>query len=243
MCHRNLWFMILILLVLVYAFNHKPLQPPAGAAVEGQKPPFYAGEKITYAVKIGPVKMGTSTLTFLGRTNLGGRDLETIMFKTTGLNFMDIEKIYAEPQTFYPVRVERTLNLWGRKMDIVEDYDTQDNSWRLTKREGGKVSQEVFKSDTRVQNIISVVYYYREMVDFEMGKPMEFNFASIKVKMGLKKIAAFPHGGKVYQAYLLESTPRKYRVWLDNGKRRLPLRIDGSLLGFGNTAMIMREYN
>lgn len=243
MGHKNLWFIILVFSVLVFAFYYRPLPTETEAVAVENKSPFYTGEKITYTVKIGPVKMGTSTLTYLGRTNLNGRDLETIMFKTTGLNFMDIEKIYAEPQTFYPVRVERTLNLWGRKMDIVEDYDTKDNSWRIIKREGGKITEEVFKSESRVQNIISVVYYYRQMADFEMGKPMEFNFASVKVKMGMKKIAAFPLRGRVYRAYLLQSMPRKYRVWLDSGERRLPLRIDGSLLGFGNTAMIMREYN
>ncbi|MDP3142733.1 MAG: hypothetical protein Q8N14_02130, partial [Candidatus Omnitrophota bacterium] len=201
------------------------------------------GEKIVYAVKMGPIRMGTATLSYFGKDKLGSKDVEIIEFKTTGLNFLDIEKIYAESKTFYPVRVERTLNIWGRKMDIVEDYDTQDNSWRLTRRENGKISQEVFKENSRAQNIISVVYFYRQLADLKMGESLEFNFSSVEVKLRIAKIVDFPLAGKVYKAYLLESVPAKYRVWLDSSEQRIPLRIDGSLLGFGSMAMIMREHN
>jgi hypothetical protein len=243
MCRKNLLIVILALSAAMFASYRASLRPAIGAVIAKRNSPFSTGEKIVYSVKVGPVKMGTATLTYLGKTNLAGRDLETIEFKTTGLNFLDIEKIFAEPETFYPVRVERKINLWGKKMEIVEDYDTKDNSWKLTKNEGGKITQEVFRNDSRVQNIISVVYYYRQMAKLELGKPVEFNFSSAKVKMEMKKMVDFSFRGKVYRAYLLESVPRKYRVWLDTGERRLPLRIDGSLVGFGSTAMIMREYN
>lgn len=242
-CQRNLLIVILLIAILLFAFYYKPSQPLTEAVVAEKEAPFLAGEKIVYAVKMGPVRMGTATLSYSGRTKLGNRELETIVFVTTGLNFLDTEKIYAEPKTFYPVRVERTLNLWGRKMDIVEDYDSKDNSWRLTKKEDGKVTEEVFREDSRVQNIIAVVYFYRQMGELEIGKSLDFNFSKAKVKLRVTKIVDFPLGDKTHQAYLLESVPHKYRVWLDAGDKRIPLRIDGSLLGFGNMAMIMREYN
>jgi hypothetical protein len=244
MCHRNLLIIIFIILVMFSFFYFQPLQAPTEAVTAVKKAPFVAGEKIIYDVKIGPLKMGTSQLSFLGKTKIGKKKVLAIVFETTGFNFLDIEKIFVEEKTFYPVRVERVLNLWGRKMDIVEDYDSKDFSWRLTKREGSKISQEVFKNDSRVQNIISVVYYYRQLGNYAIDKPIEFNFSSVKVKMAVKKIVAFTAGGKVYQAYLLESVPRKYRVWLDTGERKLPLRIDGPIgFGLGNTAMIVKESN
>lgn len=243
MCHRNLFIVFLVVLLLVFSFCYRPLKAPTETVAFEKKTPFFAGEKIVYAVKMGPLKMGTSTLEFLGKTKLSNRELDTIVFRTTGLNFFDEEKIYAEPDTFYPVRVERTLNLWGRKMDIVEDYDSKDNSWRLTKREGRKITQEVFKSPERIQNFIAVVYFYRQMSDIGISKPLSFNFFTTKVKMQVTKTVDFSIGNKVYQAYLLESLPRKYRVWLDTSERKIPLRIDGSMIGFGNMALLMREFN
>jgi len=243
MCHRNLFLIFLVILALLFFSHHKPLKAINEPAVAEQELPFTSGEKIVYAVKMGPIKMGTATLYFLGKTRLGNKEVETIIFETTGFNFLDVEKIYAETKTFYPLRVERTLNLWGKKMDIVEDYDTKDNSWRLIKREGEKITQEVFKENSRVQNIIAVVYFYRQMGNLESGKSLDFNFSKVKVKMQITKIVDFLSGDKIHQAYLLESIPRKYRVWLDTGEKRIPLRIDGSLLGFGNMAMIMREFN
>jgi hypothetical protein len=233
----------LIILAAVTLFGYKQLRVPAAAAAVEEAVPFADGEKITYSVKMGPVRMGGSTLSFEGKTVINGKEAFKIIFVTTGLNFLDKETIYADTKTFYPVRVERKLNLWGKKMDIVEDYDAKDNSWRLTKRQGRKITQEVFKSGSRVQNIISLVYFYRQMKDLSVDRPLEFNLSNAQVTMKIKGMEDMTIGNKRYKAYLIESVPPKYRVWLAAGKQRLPLRIEGSLLSFGHMAMIMKSHN
>ena len=47
--------------------------------------------------------------------------------------------------------------------------------------------------------------------------------------------------GETYEAYYLESSPKKYRIWLGTSERKIPLRIDGAV-GFGNTSLVMKEY-
>ncbi|MFZ5800423.1 MAG: hypothetical protein ACOY3D_03470 [Candidatus Omnitrophota bacterium] len=234
----------LVILALVgiaaYVFLRPAPKPHHPKAADSASSPFVAGEKIVFAVKMGPIKMGTSTLTYVGKSNLEGREAEEIIFETTGFNFYDRERILAEPETFYPIRVERTVNIWGKKMQITEEYS--ENSWRLNKKEGGKVTQQTFNNTGRVQNFISVVYFYRRIAELRAGSEWNFNFIA-PVKMRLKGIVDFPLADKIYKAYYLESVPVKYQVWLDSNEKRLPLRIDGSLAGFSSLALIMREHN
>lgn len=231
---------ILAIVSIAAYFFLKPAAKPHHLKAVDAASPFAAGEKIVFVVKMGPIKMGTSTLTYLGKTSFNGKEAEEIIFETTGLNFFDRERILAEPESFYPVRVERTVNIWGSKMQINEDYSV--NSWKLVKTEGTKVTQQTFNNTGRVQNFISIVYFYRKMEELKTGSELSFNF-NAPVKMQIKGIVDFPLADKTYKAYLLESVPAKYRVWLDSTEKRLPLRIDGSLAGFSSLALIMREHN
>jgi hypothetical protein len=85
----------------------------------------FLGEAIHYDVRSLAVKQADAQLTFKGLVNVGGRELYLIVFEAQGFNFLDIEKIYADKKSLYPIRVERDLNIWGEIEKIAEVYDQE----------------------------------------------------------------------------------------------------------------------
>ena len=88
--------------------------------------PFRPGETIQYDIKKLAVKAGEATLTFQGLVSLEGQSAFLITFASKGLKFFDEEKIYLDPPTFLPKRVERDLNIFGKKEEIIEYYNAQE---------------------------------------------------------------------------------------------------------------------
>ena len=56
----------------------------------------FEGEKIQYQVRSMAAKVGEATLEFKGKTTVNGKEAYLISFKATSMNFLDIEKIYAD---------------------------------------------------------------------------------------------------------------------------------------------------
>lgn len=202
---------------------------------------FGPGEIITYSIKKYGFKAGEASLMFRGSVLWQKQEAVLMTFKAAALNFYDEEKIYADPQTHLPLRVERDLNLWGKRERITEDYLQQQGTVRITKVAGGKTTHQTIQKKGPIDNIYCFIYRYRRQGQFKIGETLTMNLPTQDVMIRLISKTSIGAAGKNYEAYYMESRPKKYRLWFDAGLQKIPLRIDGSI-GMGGAALIMNEY-
>lgn len=199
------------------------------------------GEKITYNIKKLGIKAGEATLEFVGPVETAGQKFVLIIFRAMGMNFLDEEKIFADPETLLPQRIERNLNIFGKRERIVEYYTQNPPQVRVVKTVKGKISELVLRNTQALDNIYCFIFRYRQNGTFQAGKNLNLNLPTQRVQIVMKGWQRIAAAGKNYEAYTLESQPAKYKVWFDASPRRIPLRIDGAV-NLGPTSMIMREY-
>ncbi len=202
----------------------------------------FIGEKITYSIKKIGMKAGEATLSYEGPVSRENRDFVLIVFKADGLNFLDSEKIYADPKTLLPQIVERDLDIFGKKEQIVEYYEPQNGRVRIVKTaEKGKKEEQVISKKGTIDNIYCFIYRYRRDAEFRVGDTVAINLPTMDIKIKVTQEVHLNTAGKKYDAFLAQSTPAKYKLWFDVGPQKIPLRIDGAL-GFGSTTMTMKSY-
>ncbi|MCK5215489.1 MAG: DUF3108 domain-containing protein [Candidatus Omnitrophica bacterium] len=199
------------------------------------------GETVTYCIKKFGVKVGDATLTYQGEVDIKGRKATLIIFVAKGFNFFDQEKIFMDPKSFYPMRVERRLNIFGRKEKIVELYNPHEGTVRIIKTAGKKRTEQIIKKDGLLDNIYCFIYRYRRNGKFAVGDTIKMSLPTKDITIELiKKDKMVLSKGK-YDVFYMQSVPKRYRLWFDAREPKVPLRIDGAV-GFGNTSMIMVEY-
>lgn len=203
--------------------------------------PFSTGEKITYSIKKIGVKAGEATLAFEGTYRLNTKKAYLIVFTVRGLNFFDEEKIFVDPDTFYPVLVERNLNIWGKKEKISEHYLSGQGQVKIIKNAGGKISEQTIEKKGKLDNIYSFIYRYRQSGTFQLGENLLMNLPTKDVNLKLKEVTKLKAAGKKFDAYYMTSDPSQYEVWFDNSAKKIPLKINGAV-GFGDTTMVMVDY-
>ncbi|MFA5259755.1 MAG: DUF3108 domain-containing protein [Candidatus Omnitrophota bacterium] len=203
--------------------------------------PFASGEEIQYDIQKFGLKAGKAILRFEGMTQLEGEDVYLIVFIAQAVNFYDEERIYVDPSTFLPRQVERNLNIFGKKERIEEVYDHQSGHIILTKRVGDKETQKTLEKEGKIENIYGFIYRYRRDGEFNTGDIVEIVLPTKDMSFQLEGKQKISVGKKVYDAYIMESDPKQYRVWFDKSPQKIPLRIDGAV-GFGNTSMVLAQY-
>ncbi len=215
---------------------------PVWAADAPTALPFRPGETIQYDIKKLKMRVGQASLTFHGLVSLDGQSALLITFTSKGLKFFDEEKIYVDPRTFLPQRVERDLNIFGKKEKIVEYYNAHEGSVRIVKTAKGETTEQVIKRSVPLDNIYCFIFRYRVSGKFTPGETFEIHLPTKDVQFQAQKPRRFQFGEKEITAHYLQSDPAQYRVWFDPQAHKVPLRIDGAI-GFGNTAMILRKYD
>ncbi len=206
-----------------------------------KKFPFTTGEKITYAIKKMGVKAGEASLIFHGLTRIDNKEVYLIEFRANALNFLDEEKIYIDPKTFYPLIVKRDLNIWGKKEKISEEYWPEKGQVKITKNSGGKITEQTIEKKEALDNIYSFIYRYRSRGQFQIGDTLSMHLPTKDVLLKLKEITKLKAAGKQFEAYYMKSEPAQYEVWFDKSDKKIPLQINGAV-GFGDTAMVMVKY-
>lgn len=203
--------------------------------------PFAAGERVAFSIKKLAVKAGEASLVFNGLAEWHGRELLSISFKATSVNFLDEEEIYCDPKTFLPILVIRNVNIWGKKESIKEEYDPAQGTVVITKKAGGKVTKNVISKGRPLENIYCFLYRYRQEGQFKVGETMALNLPTADIVLKVVSMDKVKAGGRVYDAYYLESRSGEYRLWFGGDSHRTPLRIDGAVK-LGSAALIMKEY-
>jgi hypothetical protein len=201
----------------------------------------FVGEKISYSIKKFGIRAGEATLVFNGLAKLDDEDVYLAVLTVTAFNFRDEEKIYLDPETFYPLMVKRDLNLWGKEEAIVEDYSFQDNSAKITKTAGGEITEQNISQAKPLDNIYCFIYRYRLHGSFQIGETVALQLPTVSVNVHIDEKTILKAAGKDFDAYFLNSDDGQYRVWFDASSKKIPLRIDAASK-FGKTSMIMTGY-
>lgn len=204
--------------------------------------PFSNGETITYTIRKFKLNVGEATLVFGGLVDFSGRKALLITFTSKGFHFSDKEKIYLDPDTFYPFIIERDLNIFGRKEKITEFYDTKYGKVRIIKTVRGERSEQIIEKEGRFDNIYGFIYRYRKHGQFKDGKELDLHLPTRDVTFKLVGKGKFTAAGREFDAYLMSSESKKYKVWFDSSKKKIPLMINGAV-GFGHTSMVMNNYD
>ena len=247
---KNNSFYLLMTILVVLAFSCSPKEKASAQNQTRQdlsvhsadmSLPFEKGETLTYAIKNLGIKAGDATLTLEGVTERNAREVNLIIFRAQAVNFLDEERIYADPETFYPLVVKRNLNIWGKKEKIEEYYNFDKGHIKIIKTEGGKTSEQIIEKKGKIDNIYCFIYRYRRSGDFNIGDSLGIRLPTKDITIELTKKTSLKAAGKKYDAFFMRSIPKKYQVWFDTGAQKIPLRINGSI-GLSATAMTMTGY-
>jgi hypothetical protein len=197
----------------------------------------YAGEKIIYA--ISPI--GRAEYYDEGIVELNSKKVRLITFRTRLIGFDDLEKIYSEPKTLLPLRVERFVSILFGKEYLVEEYAPEKNSLVITKFiQNKKVKEYVFKSDRPIRNAITLPFYLRSIPDFEIGWTFVACFPN-QFTVTLTSIDDLKVPAGRFKAYHFISSPEKFEIWISKDQYRLPIKIKG-LGGYSYTMVMVKHF-
>ncbi|MFH0826788.1 MAG: hypothetical protein V1923_02700 [Candidatus Omnitrophota bacterium] len=200
--------------------------------------PSCAGEKITYL--IDPV--GIAKYQDLGIVEVEGIELHLVTFETKMFGFRDTEKIYTDPKTRLPVRVERNLTLWTKKEYLVEEYDQEQSHLSVKKYNNKKkVKEYFFKAKGPIHNAVLLPFFLRDSPEFRIGWSMEASFPQ-KFEIQLVSIEEIQVPAGKFWAYHFTSIPHKFDIWISRDSPRVPLKIQG-MGALGYTIAMKERHN
>jgi len=189
--------------------------------------PFLAGEKLTYSLKYKGIKIGQTVLTFHGEAELVGRKSYLITLRTDSFYLKDLEKIYADKETFLPFKVERQIKKFGGLTDvIIEDYNQEEYKVEI-KKKGFVFTREVtINRPSVIHNAILLSYDYRRRGDFEKDEKARIYLPTRELDLTFKGKEPISTPLGEYLAYAFEANSSKFRFWLKDDEKKIPLRIE-----------------
>ena len=196
----------------------------------------YAGESILYLIS----PFGRAEYNDLGMVDLKGVKVNLVTFKTKVLLFEDTEKIYSEPASLLPIKIERNISkFWGKEY-ITEEYDQKKFTVTLRKFKRDKIIYEkITQAKGPIHNAITLPFYLRMRTDLKIGwhftarVPVEFELELVSIDE-----ITVPAG--TFQAYHFKSMPNKFEIWINKNNPRVPLKIQGK--GVFDYALLMKKY-
>ncbi|MGE5280552.1 MAG: DUF3108 domain-containing protein [Deltaproteobacteria bacterium] len=198
------------------------------------------GESVGFGVYSGPLKVGSGRLAYLGPSAFAkgaqpgpGAVNQAVDFTVSSFSVNDHEKILGTEDFAAPVRVMRTIRVFGKNEDITEEYASGARRVTISKS-ADKAAPEisVIDSEKPMGNVLLLVYRLRCDPQLAVGKTYDITLptATFRLVVKDKRTIKVPLGR--FDAFYIESDPPKYRIWLSADNRRIPLRIQG-LAGAG----------
>jgi hypothetical protein len=189
----------------------------------------YAGENILYLIS----PLGRAEYNNLGKVDLKGIKVDLVTLKYKALFVESTEKIYSDPESLLPCKIERTVSkLWGAKENITEEYDQKKFTVVIKKFKGKKlVNEQLLRSNGPIQNVILMLFYLRQNPGLKIGwtftarVPAEFKPELVPMKLELVSIDQITVPGGNFQAYHFKSAPAKFEVWINKNNPQVPLKI------------------
>jgi hypothetical protein len=248
---KPLIILLVLALVLVFSLEiaekvsqkESPLTltvEPLVVKVEKPRSPDRIGEKIIYDVMLGKVRIGRAVFHYQSKSELEQKPANLYTFETQLIKFKDKEKIYSDPETFLPLRVEREVSAWPKYEKITEIYDQKKFTLDITKIESGKEYKLDFKKDSAIHNAIMLPYLVRQAPDLAVGWNFLANLPTQQFKIELSAIEEIKIVAGTFKAYHFKSSPERFEIWVSADKYKIPLKIKG-MSGIGYT-LVMRQY-
>ncbi|MBF0479153.1 MAG: hypothetical protein HQL26_06685 [Candidatus Omnitrophica bacterium] len=180
-------------------------------------------EKIIYKI----AGLGIAEYNDWGLTELDGKTVRLITFRTHVFGFDDLEKIYADPVKFLPVKVERQIKFLFVKEHIIEEYSADACSVVIKKYKGERVIKEYhFKAKGAIQSAVLLPFYLRTVSAPGLGWTY-YTYLPDAYKITLASIEEIKIPAGIYKAYHFVSDPRKFEVWISQDQARVPLKLLG----------------
>ncbi|MEI8350563.1 MAG: hypothetical protein WCI77_10485 [Candidatus Omnitrophota bacterium] len=196
----------------------------------------YTGESVLYLIS----PFGKSEYNDLGVVDFKGVKVNLVTFKTKVLFFEDTEKIYSDPESLLPFRIERAVKKLWIKEYITEEYDQKKFTVVTRKFKGDKIIYErIAKANGPIHNGITLPFNMRRSEGLKIGwyftarLPAEF-------KLELVSIDEITVPAGKFQAYHFQSIPDKFEIWINKDTPGVPLKIKGK--GILNYVLLMKEY-
>ncbi len=210
----------------------------AGRAVDGGiVTPDNQGERILYDV----TPAGTAEYRDLGVVDLEGMPMNLATLKTKALLVEDTEKIYSDPESLLPRKIERDVSSFFWKEQITEEYDQKKGTVTITKRKNGKqVSTRILQGGGQMNSAILLPFSLREQLNPRIGMQVSATILPNKFKIKLVSVDKITVPAGTFQAYHFKSLPDKFEVWINKDNPRVPLKIQGK--GIFSYALSMQEY-
>ncbi len=195
----------------------------------------YTGESILYLVS----PFGKSEYNDLGLVDLEGKKVNLVTFKTKALLVEDTEKIYSDPESLLPYKIERTISkFWGKEY-ITEEYNQEKFTVIIRKFKGVKlVKEQIIKANGPIHNAITLPFYLRRLPGLEIGWHFTTRVPSAEFKLELVSVSEITVPAGKFQAYHFKSTPDKFEIWINKNTPRVPLKIQSK----GYT-LLMKKYS
>jgi hypothetical protein len=197
----------------------------------------HSGESIQYLIS----PLGRAEYNDLGAVDLEGVRVRLVTFKNNILLSEDAQKIYIDPESLFPYKIERTVSGPLGEEYITREYD-QKNFTVVVKRFKGKklLNEQKIKANGPIQDVILLPFYLNSLPDLKIG--MLFTaLLPEEVKLELVSIDGITVPAGKFQAYHFKSIPRRIEIWINKGTPRTPLKIQGK---FGlNYSMVLKKYS
>jgi len=204
----------------------------------------YTGENLQYLIS----PLGRSEYNNLGMVDLNGVKVNLVTLRTKVLLVDDLEKIYSEPGSLLPLKIERSISkLWGKEYKT-EEYDQKKFTVVMRRFKGKKlVKEQIIKAKGPIQNVILLLFFLRNNPELKVGwnftvrVPAEFKPELVSIKLELVSIDQITVPAGKFQAYHFKSIPNKFEFWINKNNPQVPLKIKiKSIIDFG---VLMKKYS
>ncbi len=208
----------------IYSFDNGFKPEPESRAF-----PFKEGEKLIYNVYSAGIMVGKSSLIFHGEEELRGEKVLRVTFSTNLPLFSDYENIYADNETFLPVKIERKIKrIGGFSETITERYNQSDFTVNIDKKSSFSSDNNTIKKNSPIYNAILLTYYCRAHPDIADKGNIKITLPTqdFYIRLSGQENIKVPAGE--YPVDVFSSTPSKFTFYLSKDKDKLPVKIDSS---------------
>lgn len=211
--------------------------------------PWGVGEKLTFSIRWGIIRCGSSYMEVNEKIKLRGRDTYRIVTIARSAPFFDIfykvrDRIesYIDVEKLYTVRYEKILREGKYKKDTTIIYD---HKHKVAYENGYK-----FKITEGIQDVLSSLYYLRTK-NLEVGKNFEFDVGTgkkiwplvvevvrkEKIKVPLGKFNTIVVIPRLREEGIFKAKG-DLEIWLTDDERKIPVKMK-SKIEFGTISAVL----
>ncbi len=236
--------LILSVIILMVFIAGKPPLAEINQSKKEAEVYDYTGEKILYLIS----PLGRAEYNNLGMVDLNGARVNLVTLRTKVLFIDDMEKIYSDPVSLLPIRIERTTHGFFSKEYKTEEYDQEKFRAVIRTFKGKKlVKEQIIEAKTPIQNVILLLFFLRNDADLKIGwnclvaVPDEFKAELASIKLELVSIDQISVPAGKFQGYHFKCTPNNFEFWINKDDPRVPLRI--KIKSFIDFNVLMKKYS